>query len=306
MAFEQLVGQEKVKSKLNFYIDVYNKTSSVPFLNFIGARGLGKTSYAREFASHIKDGSGIKKKFIEINSSTIKSSKQFFEQLFLPHIYDQDVVVLFDECHALPKDLVAAFLTILNTEKDNLREYTTPDATYVFDFSRQHFMFATTESHMLFAPMKDRLTVVEFSDYNGEELKQIFATYLSHLNFDDEALQAIADTSRGNARACILRAKEVENYCGAYSISHVKKDDVKRLFEILGVLPHGLNRIEWQILSTLKNEGQCSLSALAAKTGLSRSSLQRDHELFLIRKGFIAIEGLRKITHKGYKVLQNP
>jgi Holliday junction resolvasome RuvABC ATP-dependent DNA helicase subunit len=303
MAFEKLIGQEKVKSKLGFYIEAQAKTKVVPFLNFIGARGLGKTAYAREFASHLKGPNGIKKPFIEINSSTIKSAKQFFEQVFLPHIYDQDVVVLFDECHGLPNDLIYAFLTILNTEKDNIREYTTPDNTYVFDFTRQHFLFATTESQQLFPPLRDRLTVIEFADYNTDQLKQIFSSYLDDLQFEDDALSRIAETSRGNARSCILRAKEIKTYCDTYGIKKVQMEHVNSLFDILGVLPHGLNRIEWQILNILKREGQCTLSTLAAKTGLSRSSLQRDHELFLLRKGFMCIEGFRKITHAGYKLL---
>ena len=58
MPFEKLVGQKQIKSKLNFYIDVHKKTGVVPFLNFIGARGLGKTAYAREFAKNLKNKNG--------------------------------------------------------------------------------------------------------------------------------------------------------------------------------------------------------------------------------------------------------
>jgi Holliday junction resolvasome RuvABC ATP-dependent DNA helicase subunit len=304
MAFDNLIGQEKIKSKLNFYIEVYEKTNYVPFLSFVGARGLGKTAYARDFAKCLKDSDGNKKPFLEINSSTVKSSKQFFEQVFLGHIHDQEIVVLFDECHALPKDLVYAFLTILNTEKDHVIEYNTPDNTYVFDFKKHHFMFATTESQLVFPPLRDRLTSIEFSDYNIEDIKRIFAVNLPEFLFDDDALEMLALTSRGNARSCILRAKEVRNYCETYSINKITKEIVNDLFNVLGVLPHGLNRIEWQILNILKNEGQCSLSMLAAKTGLSRSALQRDHELFLLRKGFITIDGLRKITTRGFKVFE--
>ena len=43
---------------------------------------------------------------------------------------------------------------------------------------------------------------------------------------------------------------------------------------------------------------------MSQKTGLSRSSIQRDHEMYLLRKGFITIEGLRKITSSGAKVVE--
>jgi Holliday junction resolvasome RuvABC ATP-dependent DNA helicase subunit len=304
MPFEKLVGQNQIKSKLNFYIDVYKKTRVVPFLNFIGARGLGKTAYAREFAKNLTTISGTQKPFIEINSSTIKSVNQFLEQVFVPHIQGKEVTVLFDECHALPDSLIYTLLTILNTEKNPKREYRAGDEVYDFDFTKHHFLFATTESHQLFEPLKDRLTVVEFADYSIDDLKDIFKMYLSDYTFDEESIQTIAETSRGNARSCILRAKEIEDYCKAYNVRHVSKEDAHKLFNILGVLPQGLNRIEWQILNILKKSGSCSLATLAAKTGLSRSSIQRDHEMFLLRKGFITIEGLRKITYDGAKIIE--
>ena len=303
MPFEKLVGQEQIKSKLNFYIEVHKNTGVVPFLNFIGARGLGKTAYAREFAKNLKNKNGLEKKFIEINSSTIKSVAQFLEQIFVPHIQDKEVTVLFDECHALPDSLVYTLLTVLNTEKSPQRSYRAGDEIYEFDFSKHHFLFATTESHDIFPPLKDRLTVVEFSDYSVDDLKGIFKSYLPEYTFCEDAIQVIAETSRSNARSCILRAKEIEDYCKAYKINHVSKEHAVKLFGILGILPQGLNRIEWQILNILKKNGASSLACLAAKTGLSRSSIQRDHEMFLLRKGFITIEGLRKITCHGVKVI---
>jgi len=304
MAFEKLIGQNQIKKKLNFYIDVQKKVGTVPFLNFIGARGLGKTAYAREFAKQLKTKDGTEKKFIEINSSTIKSVSQFFDQVFIPHIQNKEVVVLFDECHAMPESLVYSLLTILNTEKSPIRDYKMEDGVYRFDFSKHHFLFATTESHEIFPPLRDRLTVVEFSDYSKDDLKEIFLSYLSGYTFDDDALDEIAATSRGNARSCILRAQEIQNFCSAYKIKHVSKKESLELFDILGVLPEGLNRIEWEILKILKRHGSCSLASIAAKTGLSRSSIQKDHEMYLLRKGFMNIEGLRKITPQGVRVLE--
>jgi len=38
---------------------------------------------------------------------------------------------------------------------------------------------------------------------------------------------------------------------------------------------------------------------------MSRSSLQRDSEIFLLQKGYMKIEGSRKLTAAGSKVLEN-
>ena len=81
MAFDKLVGQDSVKKKLGFYLEAYNSTSIVPFLNFVGAKGLGKTEFAREFGRNILNNEGNKRTFVEINSSTVKGVNQFFECL---------------------------------------------------------------------------------------------------------------------------------------------------------------------------------------------------------------------------------
>ena len=45
--FQDLIGQDAVKKKLSFYLDAFNKTGLCPFLNLIGAKGLGKTEFAK-------------------------------------------------------------------------------------------------------------------------------------------------------------------------------------------------------------------------------------------------------------------
>jgi hypothetical protein len=44
---------------------------------------------------------------------------------------------------------------------------------------------------------------------------------------------------------------------------------------------------------------------LAAKTGLSRSAIQRDHELYLMRKNLLVIDGKRNITNDGVKLFDD-
>ena len=51
--FTGLIGQESVKKKLSFYLDAFHKTSVCPFLNLVGAKGLGKTEFAKAFAKNL-------------------------------------------------------------------------------------------------------------------------------------------------------------------------------------------------------------------------------------------------------------
>lgn len=303
MAFDKLVGQNSVKKKLGFYLEAYNSTSIVPFLNFVGAKGLGKTEFAREFGRNILNNEGNKRIFVEINSSTVKGVNQFFEQIYLPFILDKEVTIFFDEAHALPKELIMVFLSIFNTESGHEKTIIHKETAYVFDFKKHSFLFATTESDKIFAPFKDRLITVDFDNYSQGDLSQIFLNNLVNITFADDALDYISSTFRGNARNCVQRVKDIQFYSKSRNINHFSMVEVKDLCDTLSILPEGCSQIEWRILNILRKEGRQSLQSLSARTGLSRNSIQKDHENYLLSKGYIEIDGQRLITAKGCALL---
>ena len=51
--FETLVGQKSLKKKLQFYKESCDVTQKMPFLFFVGAKGLGKTEFAKQLAKEI-------------------------------------------------------------------------------------------------------------------------------------------------------------------------------------------------------------------------------------------------------------
>ena len=303
--FENLFGQITVKKRLNFYLEAFAKTSLCPFLAFIGAKGLGKTEFARQFAHQLHNQDGSRRPFLELNCSTIKNVEQFFEQIFIPIVMDNELTILFDEAHELPKDLTNAFLTVFNTEKVTTKELHWRDGVYPFDFKKQTFMFATTESDKIFPPLKDRLTTIDFEDYSYEDLAKIFAAQCEDIDFSENALSELAKTSRGNARSCVMRGRDVALYCARKGNKIFAAHDLEPFFDQLGVLPFGLTATEMQLLKILRRDGQCSLQMLAAKTGLSRSAIQRDHELYLMRKNLLVIDGKRNITNDGVKLFED-
>lgn len=257
--FSHLIGQENVKKKLNFYLKAYHATSICPFLNLVGAKGLGKTLFAKEFAKNLKNKDGAKRPFLELNCSTIKNNEQFFEQIFIPLIMNNEITILFDEAHALPKDLTMAFLTIFNTEKTNTKEFTYEDQTFTFDFSKQTFIFATTESDKLFPPLKDRLTTVDFEQYSTDNLGKIIELNCNGINFSDEAMVALSATVRGNARNAVMRSKEIVLYCESENKNTFDLNDYNILVDLLGILPQGITCTEKQILQILSERGSCKL-----------------------------------------------
>ena len=296
--FEGLVGQDTLKSRLNFYSDAKKATGTLPFLLFNGAKGLGKTEFAKAFAK------SLGKPMIEINCSTIRNAEQFFEQVFIPAILDKDVTILLDEAHALPKDLEMAFLTIFNIEGAKTKRFEFGESSLLFEFERQTFLFATTELDKLFPPFKDRLTQLDFEPYSGKELAGIIQKKMDWIDFRDNILDEICETVRGNARSAIKRALEVSAYAEVNNTSTFGKKEWKSLCDLLGIMPYGINATELQVMRILKERGACTLQMLSAVTGMSRTALQKDAEVFLLKNGFMRIDGKREITGKGAKALE--
>ncbi len=296
--FDGLIGQETLKKRLKFYSRAKKATGTLPFILFNGAKGLGKTEFAKAFAQ------SLKKPMIEINCSTIRNAEQFFEQVFIPAILDKDVTILLDECHALPKDLEMAFLTIFNVEGAKTKRFEFGESTLFFEFERQTFLFATTELDKLFPPFKDRLTQLDFEPYSSEQLGGILQRKLDWIKFEGDVLKEVCQTVRGNARSAIKRALEISAWAEVNNKSRFGKKEWNNLCDMLGIMPYGINNTELQVMRILKDRGACTLQMLSAVTGMSRTALQKDSEVFLLKNGFMRIDGKREITGKGVKALE--
>ena len=302
--FNNLIGQDEVKRQLSFFAKAQNKTGVAPFLMMSGAKGLGKTEFAKEYSQNLKNKDGSKRPFLEINCSTIKNANAFFEQIFLPIVMHNEITILLDEAHMLPKDLVNAFLTVFNTEKGTYKEYHHAEQIFAFDFAKQNFIFATTELDKLFAPFKDRLTIVDFKPYTQQEMADIIDLVCGEIEFDDGLALDIADTTRGNARSAVKRCKEIMLYCESKNKKDFTNKDWKSMSHTLGIKPLGLSNIEVEILKILKERGNCSLQMLSAVTGMSRTAIQKEAELYLLKRGLMKINGQREISGKGVNILE--
>lgn len=295
--FSHLIGQDHIKRQLDFYLDGEKSGSTVPFIMMNGAKGLGKTEFCRGFAK------ALKKPMIEINCSTIKDSNQFFEQIFIPLIMNNEITVLFDECHAMPKSLMMSFLTVFNTENTSVRQFAFNDGIAEFNFNKQTYLFATTDQEKVFAPLKDRFTIIDFKPYTVGEMANIIQKKASWVVFFDDVLETIAESVRGNARSAALRAEEILRYCNKNNQNTFSLDSWANLCSLVNIEKSGLRNSEIEVLNTLKERGNCTLGMLSSVTGLSRSTLQRDVESYLLKKKFIHIDVTRKITSDGLKAL---
>ena len=301
--FPDIIGQETVKKALGFYIDGYQKTGCIPHLMFTAPRGCGKTTMATAMAKNLKSNGSIKP-LITLNCSTIKSLKQFFNMIVIPHMVDTDATVLFDECSELPKDVTMALLTITNPNPRNRNDFSYEDYNVTFDYRRLSFMFATTEGQSIFHALMDRMERIDLEEYKLDELGKIVMLGLEGYTVEKKALEQVSTVLRGNARAGQKMAMKMKLYLNAQGKTNFNLKDWRELSGKLGILPLGISVQELNLMRYMARKKATRLTELAAITGLSKGAIQKDYELYLSKMGLMEIqpEG-RSLTTKGLDYL---
>lgn len=296
--FKNTIGQDSVKSKLTFFIDCFKKGGVSPHLLFVAPKGSGKTHFATLYGKSLEEADKNKKVRL-VNCSSIKGVKGFFDSIVIPHIVDKDVTFIFDEASELPKDVTMALLTILNPNPLNVTTFSYGDYTAEFSFRRQTFLFATSEPHKVFHALVDRLTRVDLQEYTATQLGEIVQKCNPEISYETGLLSKIADTLRGNPRQATKMAINIFNFLG--SKKSFSNDDWRSLCSRLGILALGVNENEIAVLRLLSERLQCTLTAIAASTGMTRASIQRDVETYLLKRNLIKIEaGGRCLTKAGF------
>ena len=295
--FNDIIGQDGVKRKLGFFIDCYQRNGVSPHLFFVAPKGCGKTMLAIQYGKEMEI-MNPEKKVRLVNCSSIKGMKGFFDSIVIPHISDKDVTFIFDEASELPKDVTMAMLTILNPNPQNKTTFSYMDYTVDFDFKRQTFLFCTSESHKVFHALADRLTRVDLESYSVTDLGEVLKKVTPDVTFEDKLIESIANTLRGNPRQSTKMGNNIKNLLGSGKTFSLKEWDSLR--ESLNIMPYGVNENELSLLRVLRERTQATLTAIAATTGMTRSAIQRDVEIYLLKLNMIRIEsGGRQLTQKG-------
>jgi len=305
--FEEMIGQDKTKRVLSFYIDAFEKSEILPHLFVVGQRGQGKTMLATQVAKNLRSKTlGRVKPMLTINCSTLKNVRQFVEDIALMYIRDQHITVFFDEAHEMPVSVQTCLLTVLNPNKHNRNTLRFDDYNIEFDFTKVSFIFATTDPQKVITPLKDRCKMVHMEEYGYGELAEIVEANSEEITYDPVVLKEIASTCRGNARNATLMAKDnVTQFAMRHNIHDIGHKEWDELKCVLGILPLGLENTELQVLKILRERGACSLTNLSAVTGLSSNSIRSEFELYLLKHGLMEVaQGGRKITAKGDQYLK--
>lgn len=305
--FDEMVGQEKTKNILGFYIDAFEKTEILPHMFIVGQRGQGKTMLATQVAKNLRSKTlGKVKPMLTINCSTLKNVRQFIEDIVLQYVRDQHITLFFDEAHEMPIPVQTCLLTVLNPNKHNMNTLRFEDYHIEFDFTKVSFIFATTDPQRVITPLKDRCRMIHMEEYKYDDLAEIIKTNSEDITYCEETLREIASVCRGNARNATLMAKDnIIQFARRHNVTDIDKSIWERIKSILGILPLGLENTELQILKVLKDKYICSLTNLSAVTGLSTNAIRAEFELYPLKHGLMEVaQGGRRLTAKGREYLE--
>ena len=151
----------------------------------------------------------------------------------------------------------------------------------------------------------DRLERIELEDYTHSDLADIVKLNIGdEISFEGNVLKEVAPILRGNARAA---QKITDNFLlqlkGRDRFTYKDWKDYKATFN---VLPLGLSEGELKIMRILKVSKECSLTNLAAKTGLTVEAIRKDSETYLLRQNLLEIRQRgRALTPAGVRYLRD-
>jgi len=305
MNWNELVGQERAKSKLDFHFRAAEAGEALPSFMFCGPRGFGKTAIGEAFGLRIREMTKGEKRLFTLNCASIKNLKSFWNSVIIPVVNDRDVTILFDEASELPTDVTMALLTMINPNSNDRNSYSFDDMTVDVDLKRQSFMFASTEPQRIFHALMDRCHRIDLEEYSHADLSTILRKNLGDLEVEEEVMKDVTPTLRGNARQAVRMAKNIRTYLAPLRKTLLGAEEWLRLSQELDILPMGLSRLELQVLRILAR-GPLTLTRLAATMFMSKASLQKDVELYLMRQNLMLIDvDGRKITQNGQQYLNN-
>lgn len=302
--FSDIIGQDKIKRKLQFHLNNYNNTKIFPVTMLLGAKGEGKTFLAKSICRNLLDSNGDKKPLIELNCAAIPRGKKFFEEVWADHIQFKEVNIIFDECHLMDKELATCFLSLFNITNENKNILKLETCDIEADFTQQTFILASSEPQMVLETLIDRCEVLTFEPYQNEDLMYIILSG-SKCEFEEGILQDAVSRLRGNPRAAQKLSKNIGLFVKSRGINKITQDNWSELKKNLDLSCEGLNNLEIKVLKTLKEFGPQTLTKLAAKISMSKAAVQNRVELYLHKQRMIEIsERGREITKNGRDVLE--
>lgn len=298
---ENIIGQNKAKKTLQFYLKAHNSEAPFPSLLFAGSHGLGKTHFAKLVAK------SLGRVYKEINCSNMTKKDEFLK-FILYEVYPETkpVTIFFDEAHALSGEITNILLTLLNPNKENMNGIQLDSVRELkWNMLGVNIIFATTHTYQMFRPLKNRCQEIYFNTYSDKELIDILQSYLPSIKFTCDG-QELAYFCRGRARDAFKLSQDIGRVIDVTGDNNFEQKDFEHLASVLNMHPMGITDMEFNLLKVIEGYGAISAANLASKLGVEEHNIVDELEPRLRELGLIdSTSKGRSLSSKGKHYCEN-
>ncbi len=285
-AFDEYIGQEKVKDLLKVYIDAAKgRGDSLDHVLLYGPPGLGKTTLSGIIATEM----GVN--FRVTSGPAIE--KQGDLAAILTNLAPGDVLFI-DEIHRLSRNIEEILYPAMEDYVLDIIIGKGPAARSIrVPLPRFTLVGATTRAGQLTTPLRDRFGVLlKLELYSHKELATIVKRSASLLEVEitDEGALEIASRSRGTPRIANRLLKRVRDYAQVKGDGKITLEMAKLSLSALEIDELGLDNTDRHMLETIikfYDGGPVGLETLSATIGEESITIEDVYEPYLMQIGFL-------------------
>jgi Holliday junction DNA helicase RuvB len=304
-AWDEYIGQEKIKKVLNISIEASKKRSEpLDHILFFGPPGLGKTTMAGLISTRMEAN-------LKVTSGPMIDKTGDLAAI-LTNLNEGDVLFI-DEIHRLSSAIEEVLYSAMEDFRLDIVIGSGPAAqTVKIDIPRFTLIGATTRAGMLSSPLRDRFGMhFRMQFYEHDELSKIVQNAAAKLGkkCEQKASDEIATRSRGTPRIALRLLKRVRDFSDYKSEDTIAFKTAKEALAELGINEYGFDEMDIRLLSLLAESSGRPLGLNTISAALSEDSdtIEDVYEPYLLANGFLERTARGRVaTHKTFEVLGRP